>query len=398
VPVVNPGGLRRWRAAVADALNAEAPIVVGGDSRVYGENANGSLTITPADGRADAPLSFAGQLRQLFAQQYGDPGEGFVFPGGDIDNVAVVAGTGFTYLAPGQASGLLRRNWRLSSATGTVTLIAAPSDITRIGVLLSNHSGEATGQYQINGGTATSLGAATSTDVPSLHYVTVTAGQVLNLVNNTGGNVTYCGFSLRSTQTNGVPVHRIGVPGNTIFDWQGGIYNGQAGTYDGVNFYTPAQQVQQIRAMYGWNPTTGLLVVHTGGNEQSNQLSTAGIGCGVTPAIFQAGVQKVVNTAVSDGWCVLLLGPNASGSELTGPGVAPSTAYGAELQEIAAATDHCAYINIDDLWGGSTAAAKANAYAAGLRDQYSAHPTRKGYGDIARHIFRVLNMVVPTGN
>lgn len=398
VPITNPSGLRRWRAALADALFAEAPIVVGGDSRVYGQNANGSLTFTPADGRADAPLCFAGQLRSLFAQQYGDPGEGYISPVGDLDSGAVVAGSGFAFTGHGQAGSLLRRNWRLPPAASTITLIAAPSNVTRVQTILSSHTGEAAGQFQINGGTVTSLGFGTSDDVPSLKSTAVTSGQVFNAANNAGGNVTYLGFCLRTAQTNGVPVHRIGVPGNTIGDWQGGVFNGVYGTYDGSTFSTAAEQTIAIRAMYKWNPTPGLLIVHTGGNEQSLQATANTIGCGVTPAIFKVGVQNVVNTAVSDGWAVLLIGPNASGSELAGAGIQPSTAYSAQLQAIAATTDHCAYLNVDDLWGGSDQTAKDNAFNAGLRDHFSAHPFRKGYGDIARHLHRVLSMVTPVGN
>lgn len=397
VPVTNLYGLRRWRAALADSLNAPATIVVGGDSRVYGENANGSVTFTVTDGRADAPLCFAGQLRSLFAQRWGDPGEGYVFPDGVLDNAVVNAGTGFTFLQPGQASGMLRRNWRLSTAAGTSTLIAAPANVTKIGILMSNHAGEAAGQYQINAGGAVSLGFGTSTDIPTSHSVAVTAGQVLNLVNNAGGNVTYNGFLLQTALAGGVPVHRIGVPGNTIWDWQGGVFNGQVGTYDGSTFYTVPQQIQQIRAMYGFAPSPGLLIVHTGGNEQSNQGSSGGIGCGVTTAIFKAGVQQVVNTAVTDGWCVLLMGPNASGSEIF-DGRVPATAYSAVLQGIASTTDHCAYVDINDLWGGSDQASMDNAFNAGLRDHFSAHPTRKGYGDIAQHLYRVLTTAIPVGN
>jgi hypothetical protein len=55
-------------------------------------------------------------------------------------------------------------------------------------------------------------------------------------------------------------------------------------------------------------------------------------------------------------------------------------------------------IDIADLWGGNTTAGKAAAFAAGLRDQFSSHPTRKGYGDDARLLHRVLDRFVAVGN
>lgn len=398
VQVTNLGGLRRWRVALADALNAEAPIVFGGDSRVYGQFADGVNAFAPSNGRADAPWSMPGQLRSLFAQQYGDPGEGFQFVNGVYDSAAVVAGAGFAYVNPGQSAGILRQNWRLPQTSATITGIAVPANVTRAQVILSSNPTETNGLYQINGGSQVSLGFGTNDNVPSLKTVAVTSGQVLNTIFNAGGNVTYLGFSLRTALTGCVPVHRVGIPGNTIWDWQGGIYNGQIGTYDGTNFYTAAQQTMMIRAMYKWNATPGLLIVHSGGNEQTNQIATAGIGCGCTPALFKLGVQNVVNQAVADGWCVLLLGPNPTGATETPAPAQPGTSYTAQLQSIAATTDHCAFIDMAELWGGPGAQQVLNAYNSGLRDQFTAHPSRKGYGDLARNLFRVLSSSVPVGN
>jgi hypothetical protein len=94
-------------------------------------------------------------------------------------------------------------------------------------------------------------------------------------------------------------------------------------------------------------------------------------------------------------WCALLVGPPPSGSEAIGN--TPLAEYTTALQQIAAQTDHCAMIDIADLWGGNTATAKLATSNAGLRDAGSSHPTRAGYGDEACAIYRVLTAAMPLG-
>lgn len=396
VPITNPYGLRRWRAAFADALNAEAPIVCVGDSHTFGQNANGSNTSTAADNVTDAVLGWPGQLRKLLAMTYGDPGEGFIFPSQTQDSRVTIAGGG-VFLAPGQAQSIMIHNMGLVGLAQTIT-VTVPTGATRMLVVQANVSGGNSGSWQIGGVAQGNISTLTGTGVPITTYLPVAAGNVITLLGPSSGRDTFLAVGFRTAQTTGVPVHRIGVGGQTQSLMLGGGFNGVLGTNDGTNFYSTAAQQANVSACYKWAGAKGLVVVYFGTNEQALQQGAAGLNNGMTPALFTQGVQLAVNQIAADGWCSLLVGPPPSGSELQAAGAHLLPDYTAQLQSIAASTDHCAMIDIADLWGPDTAAAKLATSNAGLRDAGSSHPTRAGYGDIARHVLRVLDTVLPVGN
>jgi hypothetical protein len=397
LPVTNLNGLRRWRAALADAFNAEAPIVCVGDSHTFGQNADGTDSSPNTSTAADGTLGYVGQLRSLFAGVYGDPGEGLWLPSNSYDSRVTLGGAPTSFASPGQAPFLMRYNMRLTSASKTIT-VTVPTGATRMMVVQANQAGNNSSTWSLNGSNQGAITTLTNTGVPTLTYLTVVAGQPVVLTGPASGNDTFLALGFRTTQTSGVPCHRIGVSGQTLWTMLGGVYNGVTGTFDGSNFYSTVQQTANVQACYQWAGSKGLLLLYTGTNEQSLQLGTAGLGNGVTPAIMAAGVQFAVNQAVADGWCCLLVGPPPSASENVSAGAQPLTAYTSALRSIAASTDHCAMVDIADLWGGNTSAAKTATSNAGLRNSGDSHPTRAGYGDIARAIHRVLTAAVPTGN
>jgi len=397
VPITNPNGLRRWRAALADGLNAEAPIVCVGDSHTFGQNANGSMTANPSDNAADSQLNYVGQLRQLLSRTYGDPGEGFILSNPARDNRVVAVGGG-TFSSPGQAVSIIHNNYRLTANSQNLTIaIPTGNGITRLGVIQSNNSGDAAVTWSQNGNSMGNVSAVSGSGVPFNTYLAVNPGDSIVITGPASGQNTILGFSFRTTQTAGVVVHRIGAGGYTQGFMLGGDYNGQLGTLDGSSFFTTGQQQANVSAHYTWAGAKGLVLIMYGTNEQTNQLGSAGLHNGITPTIFQSGLQTTVNQIVADGWCALLVSPCPSGSENHTVGAAPLTSYATAMKTVAAITDHVACIDIGDLWGtGSTAVTAASA--AGLRDAGSSHPTRSGYGDEARNIYKVINATTPLGN
>lgn len=396
VPVTNPYGLRRWRAALADAFNAEAPIVCIGDSHTFGQNANGSDTSGPGDSGPDSAINYCGQLRSLFGLTYGFPGEGSWIPNPAQEGRIASAGGGSTFSGFGQANAWLRNNWRFTANTQTLTL-TVPTGVTRMMVVQANRAGDVSSTWSLNAVGQGAISALTGTGVPLLTYLNVVAGQPVVITGPTGADV-ILGLGFRTAQTNGVPVHRMGCGGYAQGNMLGGVYNGILGSTNGVNVNSIAAQKAYTQSHYIWAGAKGLVILYWGTNEQSLQLGSAGNNNGVTPAIFATGLQTSLAQIIADGWCALMVGPPPSGSENQTPGAALLTSYWSVMQSIAASTDHCAFISMGDLWGGDNATDKAATAAAGLRNAGDSHPTRAGYGDIARNLHRVLNNLTPVGN
>jgi hypothetical protein len=402
IPVTNPRGLRRWRAALADAQNNIAPIVAGYDSHSFGQNSNGSNTSNPGDSQADAQMGYVGQLRNLFALMYGNPGEGFILPNPAQEGRMVASG-GSTFSAPGQAVAALRNNYRLGN--GNTLTFTPPAGITQLGVVQTNHAGDAALSWTLNAVAQGNITAPTGTGIPSITWLTVVGGQQVVISGPAAGTNSIYGFvystgnvSANTALKNGVAVHRVGCGGYTLQNMIGGVYNGSPGTIDGVSFFTAAAQLAYAQAHYIWAGAKGLFIMYGGTNEQTLQNGVAGANNGVTPALFLASIQQIVGQIVSDGWCVLMVGAPPSGSEnLVAPAL-PLTSYWSAMQQVASSTDHCAFVSIGDYWGGDDANNKALTAAAGLRDAGSSHPTRNGYGDLANMLYRVLTAEVPVGN
>lgn len=394
VPVTNLYGLRRWRAALADALNAEAHIVCSVDSHAFGQNANGNNTSLNTDRAADNQLGWVGQLRKRFALTYGDPGEGFIFVANSSDSRITEGGSPVAFAAPTQSPSVSITNRRLTSGSMTLTF-TVPTGCTRVIVGQANFAGNVSSTWTLNAVSQGSISTLTGTGVPIYTTLTVVAGQAVVITGPASGNDTFLNFTFRTAQTSGVVVHNIGVGGRAAWVLQGGVFSGLVATNNGTTFYSAAEQTANIQACYkhAGASAKGLFILYSGTNEQALQ-TTTGLFGGVTPAIMAQGVQQVVQQVAADGWCTLLVGPPQSGSELGGAGTQPLTSYSAALKAVAAANDHCAFIDVSDLWGLD----KLAASNAGLRDAGSSHPTRAGYGDLARAVYRVLDMVVPVGN
>lgn len=402
--ITNPDGLVRWRQALAGAFFGQAPICYVGDSHTYGEWWDGSTNQT---GNATALLkSPAAQLRDLFAASYGATGEGFVFP----SDSRVTSGGG---VSTGVYSGpsVIRNNRLFTSASHTLTL-TIPAGITRLGSICANRTNE-TGVLSVTrNGVATTSVTPDDSNTPSVTEFVCSPGDVFVFTGENSKSHTTLGFTFGTSQTVGVPVHRMGQMGYTVPTMGGGSENGVLWK-NSSTLLSDAQVQTNIRAIYKWQEVVtgggkGVVIIQFATNEQSKQLDSSGQHYGITPDLYGEALTTIVQQIADDGWCSLLVSPCPSGSELTTTGAEPLTSYAAEAKAVALANDHTAFIDIADLWGGGfdpytgelvssaeKAAAIAAAATAELRDPTSSHPTPKGYGDYARFIYRALTSMAP---
>ena len=365
--VVHPEGLRRWRAILGDARYGRAPIVCIGDSITFGQGGDNTNTTT-LDATL-APLSWPGQMRALFAQDYGDPGEGFLFLNDGRVTMAS-SPTAYNYLGP------LRYGYRLLGGSAQTVTVPVPAGTTSVGVIQPHRSGDATVKASIDGAGATDVATIAGDGVYRETGIAVSAGSSHTLVLSAGASSGYLSGVVLRTKTTGVPVHRIGKTGNACGAMLGGATTG-------VLDQSAPNQDLAIRALCQWE-TPGLAIIGFGVNDQALQAST-GQHAAVTTTLFDTWIRQVCTTITGLGWAVLLLGehrnPNAYGSGSS------EDAYHAVLRSIALSMDHVALLDMTDVWGRTS----WSDTTMGLHVlTTSVHPSRRGHGDIARTVYQAL--------
>jgi hypothetical protein len=408
--LVNSAGLDRFRTAKASALVADAPVFCGYDSHTFSEYWDGAALQTTDNLCFDK--GWPSKVRDLFAATYGDPGEDFWFPG---DDRVVTVGGASTGLATGPA--ILRNNWRPTTVGQTKQVtIPAGKGITRFRIHSGNRAGE-TGvlTVQKNGGAVASV-TSQNNDTPNYVEYACGDGDVFLMTGPSSSAITILGFGLRTAQTHGVPVERMGRMGYTIANLIGGVYNGMYGSPDGTTILTAAQIAAEIRACYqGFDRPNGFVFVLVGGtNENSKQLLSTGLDCGVTPGLYGLVADIVIKQVTADGGCVLLVSPCPAPTEQNTNGAAPLSTYAAMSYSLALTNRHCAFLDIaaDPGVGGgfsaidpsgqpvevddvTKAAAVAATGANGDRDPNSSHPGVPLYQSrsysYANQIFGALN-------
>jgi lysophospholipase L1-like esterase len=381
----NPQGLRRWRAALGDALFSKVPIVCVGDSITAGQGGdNNLLTFSNVPDNTNA---WVGQLRSLLGISTGtSAGEGFIFS----DDSRVTQGGGV--FSNNWACTPLRHGPRLLHGSGFTLAITIPSGVTALGVIQANQTQafssagsnladvsalySQTGSATVNNASITTLtntGRAIETDI------TCQAGDVITISSPATAQSYIVGFVLK-TAASGVMVHRVGQAGYVSGDLLGGQLSGTL-----IQSASSTNQVNAARAIYDWAGTTGLIVVSFGTNDQFNQ---AGAGTAaqndVVLSLYTAWMSQFMTQAVSDGWCCLVLGEPRNPNALTSG--ATEDQYWGAMKSFALATDHVSFIDTGELWGSNAAAT-----ALGLGASNTVHPNRRGHGDIARMLHRVLS-------
>lgn len=377
----NRAGLRRWRAASADALFTTVPIVCVGDSITAGQggdNTTGAFNNVP-----DNTQGWVGQLRTLLASSpqtaVSSAGEGFIFC--TDSRITNEGGVGNSY-----ACMPLRNGYRLKS--GQKFKLTVPAGVTKIGVIQANmpksfseagsKEADVTGKTKVGAGAETAMTALTNTGAPIETQITVAEGEEFQVLGPATAQTYIVGLNLL-TGKSGVLVHRVGQVGYVVGDALGGQ------TLGALN-QSAANQAIAAKANCTWAGAKGLLILSFLVNDQQFQASGGTtIQRGVTLETFNTWMQTVANTAVEEGFCVLLLGEPRSPAEATGANIASADEYCAVMRNFAMRSEHVAFMDVGELWGTHTPSEELGLTAAG-----SVHPLRPGHGDIARMVYRAL--------
>lgn len=377
-----PTGLRRWRVALGDSLFSAVPVVCVGDSITAG--VGGDNNTTTFSNIPDNTNGWAGQLRTMLGTALGaSAGEGFWFAN---DSRITPAGSPANNA---YACGPLRNCYRLLHGAGQTLSLTVPSGVTAVTIIQANQTQafnsagtnladvsalySQTGSHTVTNAsiaTLTNTGRAIGTDIACAAADTIT-------VSNPATAQSYIVGFIMKTGSAGVLVHRVGVPGYVSGDLLGGQTTGALN-----NAGNATLQTDSCRAVYDWAGSTGLVIVSFGVNDQSGQASTGSAG-GVTLSLYTAWMEQFINQAISDGWCCLMLAEPRSPSPYVG-GSTEDQYYGA-MKAFATSTDHVAYLDIGELW-----ATNAQSTALNLTGGTSVHPLRRGHGDIARMLYRML--------
>lgn len=365
INVTNPRGLRRFSAAIGDALFSRIPIICVGDSVTFGQGAD---NINSGNNIPDNTQGYVGQLRTLMNTLYGTtPGEGYIF---NTDSRVTFTGA---QTGANAYSGPLRHSTRLLS--GQTYSFTVPSGVSTLRVVQANNSGDVTGSYTKNGGGSVALTTLTGTGVSITTDIAVANGDAI-VISGPASAQTYITGLVLINGTAGVAVHRVGISGYVIGDAIGGQTSGT------LNL-TSGQQTSAIKKHYDWEPTPGLLTIAFGLNDQSfNATGGTTAQAGVTAAKYQTWLQAFCTQAVADGWCVLIVGENHNPTPGTGDTEAQ---YAAARKAVAQATDHVAAVELADVFGSASAAS-----TLGITVTSSVHPSRKGHGYYARLLANLL--------
>jgi hypothetical protein len=379
----NPTGLRRWRAALALADQQVVPIVSVGDSIVWGQGSDNTLTTTNV---VAAVKSWPARLRARFgldpATAGGAVGEGYIFA-----NDSRIT-TGGSPVANAWSCTALNQGYRLVGATQTLTL-TIPTGVTSIGVIQANQTqafnsagsnlADQAGQYNINAGGNTPLTTLTNTGLPIVTNVAVTAGQSFQVIGPATAQTYINGFLLNNAATTGVQVHRVGLNGAVSGRLLGGQVNGVL-----QQAASPQNQIYAAQACYNWAANgPGLVICSFSVNDQAFSLGggTASQNF-VTLPLYQAWNLQFAQQAVTDGWSVLFVG-NYRDQGFTG--YATLDAYMAAMKAIAVSSPNMAYMDFGEVWGGFT-----QSQADGIQVSGSVHPNTAGCGDMANTLYAML--------
>jgi lysophospholipase L1-like esterase len=133
----------------------------------------------------------------------------------------------------------------------------------------------------------------------------------------------------------------------------------------------------------GTTITPDLWIIPIGHNDWQNQNHGT---YPVSLSTFKTQMQRIIDTLVAAGGCVLLVGEPKSNNVNPTPNTYPDSDYWLALQQLASANDHVAAMQINRAWGTN-----AQAQALGLLSSAGGvHPIKKGSADMARLIFDVL--------
>ncbi len=368
--LINPKGLDRWRAALADANTVVPSIFAVGHSIVYGGQWDGNPSSGP-DNLADIN-AWAGRLRTRFARHFGNANEA-----GYIATKPIVSDTRVsTSGSPTSSFGGFRQILSLNNTGPKSVTITLPAS-TAFDVLY--YDGDGTGGQPTGGNFSVNTDGAGAVAVNHAAGGGYKAASFTGLANTTHSvvitgtsstSVLICGVRYYSDR--GVCVCRFGHSGWTTQDSLG---------IGGNNVGTASQQAREL-ASYGMG-TPKLVIIEWLTNDWQLQVDPTQL---TTPTLYRAGLQQMIDVSVAAGASVLLLSDTDPPYGNPGGGTFNWTDYDNVLRGLAGGVNpHVAYASIADIFGPN-----ANAIALGLQNGGSVHPTRAGYSDVGNHLFQLL--------
>ena len=229
---------------------------------------------------------------------------------------------------------------------------------TDIDIMIWKDSATNTGvpSYAVDGGTVITPAQPTAGND---YFPWITISGLANTVHTivlsgpASGYVYLSGIRPRTGSALGVEVNRLGIAGAVLNDLS--APNGSA------------LNKERVRRSVIMGTKADLLIVECDTND----------GALPTPAsAWKADMQAWIDTATSNGACVLIVGdPRSSVRDAS-----IEDGYAQASQELAAGNTHCSYIRIADWWGTYALGSELGLYNAGS----SVHPGRRGHGDVAR--------------
>lgn len=174
-------------------------------------------------------------------------------------------------------------------------------------------------------------------------------------------------FMARTDTDSGVAVHRMGKSGS------------HTGNHAGTEYSAPTGN-NMLSTMFDLIPEAACQVIMLGANDIPNQGTN-----GITPAVFKANLQNLIDKRVALGGCVLLVsGPRYSDDTGLTDG---EESYYAKMRELADENTHVAYFDLSAQWGDM-----ASAEANGFMDEasYGIHPKLAGHTNLASVEYRIL--------
>lgn len=360
-----PERLSRWRTRRDDARFAPAPIVCVGDSITEGAYSNDAAAVDSAAVAIWRTRGWVGQIRSLFADRYGDPGEGFLFPPlsgvyGSFTNSAAVIGNSANL-------GGFGHYITLPSSTSTFTCVLPKCTGFRVHAWwVQGTSGQI--RYTVDGGSQQTASASSGSD--TLYFFDVTGlsdtTHTLVFTGPSSGSAAIIGVEARYEAVAGLPVHRIGLSGMMLRDF--------SSTFDTVSSGGNRQLDSGTKI---FDPA--LVIIAMSVNNVTRGWSTYAY----TPAQIQAGFGRVLDHIVSNGSDVLVVcGPWRDPASYSIPYT--QVQYDDAIKAAITGRDHVALIDLKDSW-----ASYSNGNALGLYWD-TVHPRRRGHANMARLIYDAI--------
>lgn len=350
-----------WRAALARQRNegARAKAFCAGDSTTLGIGLTGASTNYYIK-------SYPPRLLTLLQSKWGTVRRGPSWANGTNDTARVTLGTGWSTTstragnAPSAANGLGGGGmWRQgSSPVGTLDFAPGYTCDTFEIYYLSG-SGNGSFSWAIDGGSTTTINAATGSQTVSVATVTTTSGtHTLNLKEVSGAaNIIGVGARL-STDLGGIELTWQGVSSTTTDYWGNGSVNA-FGSQNALAAYDP-----------------DLLILGLGLNDSHSVLAGS-------PSVYKTNLEYIVDQQRANLGDVLLVLPWKSDAV----NQLDFTPFRQAAYEVADDKD-VALLDLGDRWPSVPATAVAEPYA--LMNSDHIHGTERGYWDMAQAVADVL--------